>query len=284
MIITLENISPCLREIFDIQNKIAKVYTELKSCETVQHTYDVLLQYQKEEGILIEKLKIELNKIIPELLSPEKRMRLYFYKDKVVLSISSFDFICFYGNNNFDCNSSVFSHIYSEEVLVEKFNQISNLFFCNPKDYWTKFCTENNLWNGNTENVLEDCIIPTTLYDGYTDIYISHENYNLKFHTRVELNRLKITLNIYISRTKSFGDFYAIFTIPHLYATYYDKNMFGKKGTLSLAGKIGFCIELFYFKDGVMYFKDKTILIENATNWFNKHFQKGWILEINDIT
>lgn len=129
MMTTLENISPNLKEIFDIKNKIAKAYIELKSCETIQPTYDVLLQYQKEEDILIEKLKIELSKIIPEFLSPEKRMRLYFYRDKVALSISSFDSICFYGNNNFNCNSSVFSHIYSEEVLVEKFNQISNLFF-----------------------------------------------------------------------------------------------------------------------------------------------------------
>ena len=57
MMTTLENISPNLKEIFDIQNKIAKAYIELKSCETIQPTYDVLLQYQKEEDILIEKIE-----------------------------------------------------------------------------------------------------------------------------------------------------------------------------------------------------------------------------------
>lgn len=134
MIITLENISPCLREIRDIQSKIAEKYVELqRGGETTPSVYDSLLQYQKEEEILIESLYRKMEAIIPLILTPKKRVRIHFFRDKVALSISTYDFILFYGDGSFSCTSQPLYSIYNEDTLDSKLKEINKLFFIENK-------------------------------------------------------------------------------------------------------------------------------------------------------
>lgn len=164
------------------------------------------------------------------------------------------------------------------------------------------FCETNNLWREKTHLIPEDCVIPIDLYEGIGMINIMSDealflqkidNKEIRFLSRKDTNKglvVKFTISTFIGLCSNASHYYGSFNINTIKGEYFNERYKTKAYLTSNDPlfKTGFALN-YTEAIGDEYewkysFNSKNILIENATRWFEKHFEKGWVLNIDDKT